>query len=479
MLGSFRKFSGSIYAKIFLLIILIPFLFWGMGPLFTSGNQNTIVKIGREKISTNEFINFIQVNNSGEVVLKKNIIDNMLADFIGQKLISREVENFNIIISDKSLKNIIQNENIFLRENKFSRTEYEKFLIKNNITAAGFEKNIANQNKKRILLNLIGGGISPSKFFVNNTFNGINQSRNVEVIDLNIALKKKIKFSSDEIETFFDKNKNTYKNIYKEIEFVELNPKSLIGSDEFNNLFFEKIDEIDDLINEDRDLKYIIENYNLGPSILENFIESDVESNNKKIPSNLIKKIYEMDESTSIILVENKESYFLIEVTKRESIQKNLSDKTVKDSVITKLSKQKKVKLISEIINEINNKNFNKEKFLKFGKENNIIPKEIKIKNLNDYSLLKEELVKQIYSFSKNDVVVIADIGLIESYLVYIKNINNAFISKNSKDYQKYLGLSKIKITSNLYNTYDSYLKNKYKIDINYKALESVKNNFQ
>ena len=36
--------------------------------------------------------------------------------------------------------------------------------------------------------------------------------------------------------------------------------------------------------------------------------------------------------------------------------------------------------------------------------------------------------------------------------------------------------LSRDKIVSELYNTYDSYLKNKYKIDINYKALDSIKN---
>ena len=49
MISSFRKFSSSIYAKIFLFIVAIPFVFWGMGPVFTGGNLNTIVKIGKNK----------------------------------------------------------------------------------------------------------------------------------------------------------------------------------------------------------------------------------------------------------------------------------------------------------------------------------------------------------------------------------------------------------------------------------------------
>ena len=51
-------------------------------------------------------------------------------------------------------------------------------------------------------------------------------------------------------------------------------------------------------------------------------------------------------------------------------------------------------------------------------------------------------------------------------------------IDKNSEEYQKYLNLSKRKITSELYNTYDKLIKTKYKIDINYQTLNTVKNYF-
>ena len=59
MLGSIRKFSSSIFAKVFLFIVAIPFIFWGMGDVFTSGNQNTIVKIDNEKISTKDVVEYL------------------------------------------------------------------------------------------------------------------------------------------------------------------------------------------------------------------------------------------------------------------------------------------------------------------------------------------------------------------------------------------------------------------------------------
>ena len=51
-------------------------------------------------------------------------------------------------------------------------------------------------------------------------------------------------------------------------------------------------------------------------------------------------------------------------------------------------------------------------------------------------------------------------------------------IDKKSQEYEKYFDLSKIKLASELLNTYDGYIKKKYEMDINYKALDTVKNYF-
>ena len=59
MLGPIRKFSSTIYAKVLLIIIIIPFIFWGMGGI-TSGNKNIIVMIDKDKYTTQEFADFIK-----------------------------------------------------------------------------------------------------------------------------------------------------------------------------------------------------------------------------------------------------------------------------------------------------------------------------------------------------------------------------------------------------------------------------------
>ena len=70
------------------------------------------------------------------------------------------------------------------------------------------------------------------------------------------------------------------------------------------------------------------------------------------------------------------------------------------------------------------------------------------------------------------------DINFDEIYLIYIEKVDNVSIDKNSGDYKKYSNLSRNQISNSLYKSYDYYIKNKYKIDVNYKTFENAKNTF-
>ena len=146
MLSSIRKFSTTIYAKILLAIVIIPFVFWGMGNVFGGGSKNIVVVIDKEKYSIQQLNNFINRNAVKKV--ESNEIEDFLSAFIGEKLIEKEIEYFGIKLSNNSLSKLIKHQKNFKRDNKFSRTEYEKFLLKNNITATNFESILARQEKR-------------------------------------------------------------------------------------------------------------------------------------------------------------------------------------------------------------------------------------------------------------------------------------------------------------------------------------------
>ena len=479
MLGSFRKFSGSIYAKILLGIIIIPFVFWGMGSSITGGSKNVVVVIDKEKYSIQHFSNFIK-----KTALKKveaNDVEGFLFAFISEKLIEKEIEHFGIKLSDNSLSKLIRHQEQFKRENKFSRTEYEKFLIKNNVTAINFESILSKEEKKKQLLDFIGGGASPSKFLVNISYDKINQKRVIELINLNDVFKIQLNFSEDQIKTYFENNKNKYNKIYKSVKLLELSPKKLVDNNEFNDLFFKKIDEIDDLIFGGEKLNYIIQKFNLEKpnSFTINELGKDINSKmNKKITKDLIEEIFNIKEIEPTVLIEDKNKYFIVELVKTESIQIGIGDDFIKKEILLDLGKKTKRRLITEIIDKINKNNFNKYDFDKLSKDKNVNIKKISLNNQNDDKILKKEIVNQIYTFPEKKVIIVNDIGLSENFLIYIDKIKNVTIDENSEEYQKYFNLSKNQIVSELYNTYENYIQKKYKIDINYQALDAIKNSY-
>ena len=479
MIRSLRKFSGSIYAKILLGIIIIPFVFWGMGSSIRGGSKNIVVVIGKEKHSIQELSDFVKKSSVKKV--ESNDIENFLSAFIGEKLIEKEIEHFKIRLSDTSLRKLVKHQKNFKRENKFSRTEYEKFLLEKNISAAGFESILSKQEKKKQLLDFIGGGISPSKFLVNISYDKINQKRAIELINLNDVFMKQLNFSENQIKTYFENNKDKYIEIYKSLKLLELNPKKIMGNDEFSDSFFKKIDEIDDLIFNGENLNYITQKFNLEKANSLTINEFGKDNNSKiitGISKALVKKIFDLNETEPTALIEDNNKYYIAELRKTENIQKNINDGFVKNEIISDLNQKTKRKLTAEIVDKINKNNFNKFDFDKLSKNENVNIKKIYLKNLNDDKILKKEMVNQIYAFAEKKIIVISDIGFSKNYLIFIDKIENVTIDENSEEYQKYLDLTKSKIVSDLYNTYDNYLNSRYKIDINYQALDVIKNYF-
>lgn len=191
MITATKKLIGSLLGKILIIIIILPFLFWGMGDVFRGGNQNILVKIDNQNISTQEFLNSLNRRNIDRTQIKNDkIFNDLLSELITSKIVSLEIENFGIKISPNALKNLILNDKQFKDNDQFSRTSYEKFLIESGLQAATFEKIIAEQEKKRQLLDNLSEGLVVPDFLVQTEYRKENQTKELEFIDLNEIYNK-------------------------------------------------------------------------------------------------------------------------------------------------------------------------------------------------------------------------------------------------------------------------------------------------
>ena len=124
MIGTFRNFAKTKFAGILVFIMIIPFVFWGMGSMFSSGNTNTIAQINETNISTEEFIDYL--NNSGipqntiRENLNDNIIEEILSTVVSAKILDLEIEEYDLIISKETLLKMIKKNQNNLRPTKYT-----------------------------------------------------------------------------------------------------------------------------------------------------------------------------------------------------------------------------------------------------------------------------------------------------------------------------------------------------------------------
>ena len=169
MLSSLRKFSETIIAKIFIALIALSFVFWGINDFFRSSYSNSVAEIDGEEISFNQFINefnkIIRNNNieSEKVAISKNIHILAISNIVSEKLLKNHSKKLGVIIDDITIAIEIKNNQEFKDKESFSRTKYEKFLLEKNINSKILEDQINRNLKKKIITESISGFIPNNK----------------------------------------------------------------------------------------------------------------------------------------------------------------------------------------------------------------------------------------------------------------------------------------------------------------------------
>ncbi len=476
MLSSIRKFSKTFFAKILLVIVIIPFVFWGMGGVFSSGNTNSLAKINNVNISTEDFLEHInRLNISEEMIREKineNILEEILTALVSKELLAMEIKNLNIFISDKTLvKKIKTNKNFLDENNIFSRTKYEKFLLSNNYTAPSFEKELKIDELRKNLFEYISGGIKTPFFITNKTYKKETKKIKIKYINLEDVYKSKNSYEINEINNFILDNKNDLKKDYLDFSYVKITPNNLIDSDEYNNDFFNKIDDIENKISNNIEFNNLISEYKLTKNSIKNFIPI----NDEKSIEN---KIYELRKDNNFSLIDQDEYYLLFKIEKINSKLPDLNDKKFVDNVKKILFQKGKYEYNKNLIDKINNKNFNDNEFKKIASGDKKKIQNLTFNSIRDNKIFNIDSVKIIYSLPINSYTLIAD----DNDNVYVAKIvkedfNN--ISKTDKTINLYKEKSSTNIKENLYSSYDIFLNSKYKIKINEQTIERVKNYFK
>ena len=471
MIGSFRNFAKTKFAGILVFIMIIPFVFWGMGSMFSSGNTNSIVKINESNVSTEEFIDYL--NNSGipqktiRENLNNNIIEELLSGLVSTKILDLEIREYDLIISKETLlKMIKKNKNFLDDQGNFQRLKYEKFLLENNQSAPQFELRLKNRELQKNLFSFVGAGTVSPKFLVKKLYEEENKKLEIDFINLDKFYKKKGDFTDNDLKKFLEENKENLKVDYLDFEYSIINPKNLIGVDEFNQSFFDKIDQIEIDISNEVPFNSIVSNLNLKSTKVKDFLFSSDKNEVEK-------KIFEL-KGTDFDIFELGDDYVLYKIQKNESREPDITNSQTKEEILDLIFQKNKFDYNTNLIEKIKNNEFNDNEFIQMGQQN---IKTAKLNSIRDNKKFDINAVKILYSLPINSFTLINDekeniyLAKVKDYQVELTDNNNEIIDYTNKQNSN--------LKNNMLKSYDLYLNSRYNVTLNQKTIERVKNFFQ
>ncbi|MFL2884269.1 MAG: SurA N-terminal domain-containing protein [Candidatus Pelagibacter sp.] len=473
MLETLKNFGGKkLGGLILIIVIIIAFGFGGFGGGFSTNNQNNIAKINKTNVTTQDFMDY--VNQSGisldaiRTNLDNNIIEELLSGLISTTLIDLEIKDFALSISERTiLKTIKDNKNFQDENGVFQRVKYEKFLLSSNLSAPMFELKLKNRELQKHLFDIIGAGTITPNFLIEKKYEENNKTLSLEYFNMEGLYKNKDEYTDEDLLVFIKENEDQLKREYIDFKYVVLNPKNLIGVEEFNQEFFDRIDKIENQISEGADFDTILESIKVNVNkIIEYAPNSEAQTSENLIYQN---------KSSKLNLIENGDNFLLYNVDKEYSKSPNLNDDKTKSELAELIYQKGKFDFNRKILEEIQSKEFNNSKFEDLG-NNDLL--NLEVKTINDDTTFDVNSIKMLYTLPVNSFTLVNDKDN-NIFLVKISDSKKNFFNKSDEDYVQFVKNQNTDNRKSILQSYDQLLNNKYQVKVNQKSVDRVKNYFK
>ena len=400
--------------------------------------------------------------------IDKNIIEELLSTLVSTTLLDLEIKELNLSMTKEVLiERIRSNKNFHDKKGVFKRTLYEKFLLTNNSSAPIFEARLKNNELQKQLFTYISGGTKSPEFLVNKFYKEQNKKLDVDYINLNAFYKKAETFTDNEIKKFVNENAENLKQDYINFSYVNISPKNLIGLEEFNQAFFDKIDDIENQISKNIDFKTILTQLDLTPITVNEYINL----NNKETIENMIYN----SRKNKIEILESDGKYIFYNIDKLDTRLPNLDDTNFKKQIKNLLFQKEKYEFNKKILDEVDTKKFNQISFNALGEDK---IKKIKLNSIKDNKKFEINSVKILYSLPINSFTLIGDeqnnVFIAKTVKYEVKNI-----TKSSTNFSNISVEEGAQNKNSILKSYDLFLNSRYQVVVNEKTLERVKNYFR
>ena len=110
--------------------------------------------------------------------------------------------------------------------------------------------------------------------------------------------------------------------------------------------------------------------------------------------------------------------------------------------------------------------------------DHNLKINDYQINNLKQNDIFPEGIIKRIFITKDGEVDLITNNTLTKSFLVLAVKTKYKNLKKNSNEFEKYEAKARLNLINKIYQSHDNNLNDKYKVELNQRTIERVKNSF-
>ena len=264
MMDRLREGVNSIAVKIILGLIILSFVFAGVGSYIVGGAGNTAAKVGSAEIGRGEFEQDYQAERNQMQAQLGDYFSNLLADpsyvesfrrsvldrMINDVLIEQHAESLGLRVSDKQVRTVILEMPQFQADGKFDQDIYQASLRRAGYTPESFAEFLRRDLVRSQLLTAIEASDFSLPTEVEAQSQLVAQTRDIETLTLPLAdFAAKVELSEEEIQAYYEQNAPRYtrpeqvKVAYIELAAQQLKEAITISEEQAKKYYDEHLDK--------------------------------------------------------------------------------------------------------------------------------------------------------------------------------------------------------------------------------------------
>ena len=223
MLDIIRNLVASIFGKILLGIMVLSFALWGVGDLLNSGNSQLAAKVGKQKVTLDDFYYEFQrsiddFNNSLErritlaEAYEEKIHTLVINEMVYDQMINVYANNNNIFVNNEILKKVIKSMPQFQNEDgSFNKTIYEYSIQDSFPSEKIFLDEVRNLYLRGHLFDLFDSSISLNKKIHKLILDFEGETRDFEYFTINNIPFDEPVLTETELNDYFTENEKNFR----------------------------------------------------------------------------------------------------------------------------------------------------------------------------------------------------------------------------------------------------------------------------